>query len=59
MQKVTFTKGRSVEHGHLPFDIRWTILLKDARKLEIELGAPPNLKGTWWTCREATKTRRR
>jgi hypothetical protein len=46
VQRVTFTKGRPIENGLLPFDIRWRIFLKDGRTLEVEVGASRNLKGT-------------
>jgi hypothetical protein len=47
IKKVMFTKGRSVKNGHLPFSIKWDILLKDGRKFEVEVGAPSNMKGRW------------
>jgi hypothetical protein len=55
VERVTFTKGRRLENALLPFDIRWSIFLKDGRTLEVEVGASRNLKGTWWTRREHPK----
>jgi hypothetical protein len=51
VKKVIFSKGRQVDKAHLPFTIKWDIRLKDGRRLEVEVGAPPDLKGRWWSRR--------
>lgn len=45
VERVTFTKGaRDTADGHVPFDMKWDILLKDKRRVEIEVGTQPNCK---------------
>jgi hypothetical protein len=52
VEKVTFMKGpqRSPD-GHVPFGIKWDILLKDKRRLEVEVGTRPNHKLMHWGLR--------
>lgn len=39
IDRVTFTKTpATTEGGHVPFGIRWDILLNDKRRLEVEVG---------------------
>ena len=43
VKKVTFTKIPTKEQeGHVPFGIKWNILLKDNRRLEVEVGTEAN-----------------
>jgi hypothetical protein len=52
--KVTFSKGdRATADGHVPFDMRWDVLLKDKRRVEIEVGTLPNHKLMHWGLRLA------
>lgn len=43
VEKVTFTKVAPVmAGGHVPFDIKWDVLLKDKRRLEVTVGTRPD-----------------
>lgn len=40
VESVTFTKGPSATvDGHMPFSVRWDILLKDKRRFQVEVGS--------------------
>ena len=50
--RVTFTKGAPrTPEGHVPFGIKWDILLKDRRTLEVEVGTQANHKLMHWGLR--------
>lgn len=52
VERVTFTKSaRNTADGHVPFDMKWDILLKDKRRLGIEVGTQPNHKLMHWGLR--------
>jgi hypothetical protein len=45
VDKVTFTKGpQRMEDSHVPFGITWDILLKDRRRLEVEVATQADQK---------------
>jgi hypothetical protein len=49
VSKVTFTKGRERSQGsHVPFRLKWSILLKDGRRLDVEVGTQANHKLLRW-----------
>jgi hypothetical protein len=52
VKKVTFTKGREWRRdGHVPFTLKWDILLKDNRRLEVEVGTQANHELLHWGIR--------
>jgi hypothetical protein len=45
VKRVTFTKGPQItKGGHVPFGIKWDILLKDKSRIEVEVGTQVNHK---------------
>lgn len=45
VEKVTFTKGpQKMADSHVPFGIKWDILLKDGRRLEVEVATQADPK---------------
>lgn len=52
VKRVTFTKGREWRRdGHVPFRLKWDILLKDNRRVEVEVGTQANHKLLHWGLR--------
>ena len=52
VKRVTFTKGREWRRdGHVPFRLKWDILLKDNRRVEVEVGTQANHKLLRWGLR--------
>lgn len=52
VERVTFTKStRKRAGGHLPFDVKWDIQLKDKRTVEIEVGTQSDHKLMHWGLR--------
>jgi hypothetical protein len=45
VEKVTFTKGpQKIADSHVPFGIKWDILLKDGKRLEVEVATQADPK---------------
>jgi len=52
VERVTFTEStRKRTGGHLPFDVKWDIQLKDKRTVEIEVGTQSDHKLMHWGLR--------